>query len=70
MGTASEQLSAFAEQLQFKDIPSKVIERVKLHILDILGIGLAASDMDFAQRVSTRPIHSRTSYGRSSRPSS
>ncbi|MCZ6876128.1 MAG: MmgE/PrpD family protein [bacterium] len=51
MGTASEQLSAFAEQLQFKDIPSKVIERVKLHILDILGIGLAASDMDFARIV-------------------
>ena len=51
MGTASEGLAAFAEQLKFEDIPSNVIARVKLHILDILGIGLAASDMEFARIV-------------------
>ena len=51
MGTASEGLAAFAEQLKFEDIPSDVIARVKLHILDILGIGLAASDMEFARIV-------------------
>lgn len=49
METASQQLSAFAEQLKFEDIPSRVIDRVKLHILDILGIGLAAADMPFAR---------------------
>lgn len=51
METVSQQLSVFAEQLKFEDIPPRVIERVKLHILDILGIGLAASDMPFARIV-------------------
>ncbi len=49
METASQRLAVFAEQLKFEDIPTRVIDRVKLHILDILGIGLAASDMPFAR---------------------
>ena len=43
MATQAEKLAMFAEALKFEDIPSEVITRVKLHLLDILGIGLAAS---------------------------
>jgi 2-methylcitrate dehydratase PrpD len=44
MATQAQHLAEFAERLKFEDIPSEIIERAKLHILDILGIGLAASD--------------------------
>jgi 2-methylcitrate dehydratase PrpD len=49
MGTQSERLAVFAEKLKFEDIPSEVIAQVKLHILDILGIGLAASDLEYGR---------------------
>jgi 2-methylcitrate dehydratase PrpD len=51
MATCAERLAAFAERLKFEDIPSEVISRVKLHLLDILGIGLAASDLEYARMV-------------------
>jgi 2-methylcitrate dehydratase PrpD len=44
MATQAQHLAEFAERLKFEDIPPEVIEWAKLHILDILGIGLAASD--------------------------
>jgi 2-methylcitrate dehydratase PrpD len=43
-------LAHFATSLSFADIPAIVVERAKLHILDALGIALAASQYDFAQR--------------------
>ena len=49
-GTISAALAAFATDVQFADVPANVIERAKLHILDCLGIGLASSGFDFAQR--------------------
>lgn len=49
MATPSEHLATFAEQLKFEAIPSDVIARVKLHILDILGIGVAASNLEYAR---------------------
>ena len=49
METTSQHLSVFTEQLEYEAIPSRVIDRVKLHILDIIGIGLAAADMPFAR---------------------
>lgn len=51
MGTCAERLAAFAEGVKFEDIPAEVIGRVKLHLLDILGIGLAASDLEYARMV-------------------
>lgn len=48
MATQAEQLATFVERLKYDDIPPEVIARVKLHILDILGIGLAASEMEYA----------------------
>jgi 2-methylcitrate dehydratase PrpD len=51
MATQAQQLAVFAERLKFEDIPPQVITRVKLHLLDILGIGLAASGMEYARLV-------------------
>ena len=45
----SEQLAQFTCGLDFEQIPADVIEKAKLHILDALGIALAASRFDFAQ---------------------
>jgi 2-methylcitrate dehydratase PrpD len=51
MTTHAQRLAAFAEQLQFDAIPPDLIARVKLHVLDILGIGLVASRMTYAQAI-------------------
>lgn len=51
MGTHAETLAQFAEAVKFEDIPSEVIARVKLHMLDILGIGLAASSLEYARLI-------------------
>ena len=44
----SDTLAGFARALSWEDIPAPVIERAKLHILDALGIGLAASRYDYS----------------------
>jgi 2-methylcitrate dehydratase PrpD len=51
MVTQAQDLAAFADRLKFEDIPAEVIARVKLHLLDILGIGLAASEMEYARLI-------------------
>lgn len=51
MTTQSQRLAGFAEALKFDDIPPEVIARAKLHILDIVGIGLAASDLEYARLI-------------------
>ena len=48
MWTAAERLAEFAEGLRFEDIPRPVIDEAKQHILDILGISLAASQLPYA----------------------
>jgi 2-methylcitrate dehydratase PrpD len=45
----SEHLAAFTTSLSLSEIPSPVIHHAKLHILDTLGVGLAASSFDFAK---------------------
>jgi len=49
--TQAQHLAEFAERLKFEDIPAEVIARAKLHILDILGIGLAAADLEYARLI-------------------
>ena len=51
MATQSQVLAEFVEKLEYEDIPTQVIERAKLHILDILGIGLAASGLGYAKMI-------------------
>jgi 2-methylcitrate dehydratase PrpD len=51
METVSQKLAAFAASLRYEHIPQKVIDEIKLHILDTLGIGLAASDLEYAHQI-------------------
>ena len=44
----SETLAAYASSLTLAKVPTVVVERAKLHILDALGVALAASTFDFA----------------------
>ncbi|MCX7864049.1 MAG: MmgE/PrpD family protein [Novosphingobium sp.] len=47
----AEAIAAMAVRLVPADVPASVIERAKLHILDAIGLGLAASVQDFAASV-------------------
>ena len=51
MGTYAEQLSDFVSRLKFKDIPVEVIDKAKLHLLDIIGISLACTELEYAKIV-------------------
>lgn len=51
METVSQRLAAFGSALQYEDIPAEVIREVKLHVLDAMGIGLAASEMAYAHQI-------------------
>lgn len=46
-------LADFASALTFDDLPAPVVERAKLHILDALGIALAASRYDYSHKTLT-----------------
>ncbi len=46
-------LARFARGLDLGAVPERVVERAKLHILDALGIGLAASRYDFSHKTLT-----------------
>jgi 2-methylcitrate dehydratase PrpD len=48
MTTAAQRISAFATELDYDDIPAPVVEAAKLHVLDTLGCGLAASALGIA----------------------
>jgi 2-methylcitrate dehydratase PrpD len=48
--TISARLGDFATSLRYEDIPGDVVRQAKLHILDCLGIALASSSFEFAQR--------------------
>jgi 2-methylcitrate dehydratase PrpD len=46
--TAAERFAEFATTLAFEDVPLDVAEHAKLHLLDTLGCGLAASALGIA----------------------
>jgi 2-methylcitrate dehydratase PrpD len=46
--TPAEALAAFAFDLRYEDVPAEVIERLQLHILDLLGVCLVGARMPFA----------------------
>jgi 2-methylcitrate dehydratase PrpD len=43
MGTASQQLAEFVAALRYEDLPPDVVEAAKRHMLDAVGVALAAS---------------------------
>lgn len=47
--TYSQKLSDFVYNLKFDDLPQDVVEKTKLHILDTLGVALAAESEDFTR---------------------
>ena len=47
--TISETIANFAADLTFADLPSTVIERAKLFILDGVGIGFASTRFEFSR---------------------
>ncbi|MCC5860778.1 MAG: MmgE/PrpD family protein [Gammaproteobacteria bacterium] len=47
---SAHRLSGFALGLDLRRVPAPVIERACLHILDALGVALAATGYDFAER--------------------
>lgn len=49
MRTYAEQLGDFTANLEFHDIPGSLIESIKLHLLDTIGVCLACSTMPYAQ---------------------
>ena len=51
METLSDRLARFAAGLRFEDIPSQVAGKAKLHLLDALGIGLAAQREPYARAI-------------------
>jgi 2-methylcitrate dehydratase PrpD len=46
--TLSEELAQFAAGLRYEALPAAVVERVRLHALDILGVCLAGARLEFA----------------------
>jgi len=51
MPTISEKIAAFADSLTFKAIPKNVVEKIKIHLLDTIGISFVSSKMDFGEVV-------------------
>lgn len=49
--TVSEQLSDWVWKLQYKDIPSELIESARENILDIIGCGLFGSTLEWARTI-------------------
>ncbi len=48
MSTLSEQLADFGAALRFEDLPAAVVERVRLHATDLIGVCLLGAPMPFA----------------------
>jgi 2-methylcitrate dehydratase PrpD len=50
VASVSESLASFAAGLRPADLPAEVVARAKRHLLDVLGVALAAAGDDFAAR--------------------
>jgi 2-methylcitrate dehydratase PrpD len=53
MAIAAERLAEFAAELAFDDLQWLILRKAKHHILDMLGICLAASQLPYTTRLST-----------------
>jgi len=49
MGTYSERIADFAVNLKYQSIPSEVVSKAKLHLLDSIGIAFASRTEPFAK---------------------
>src|SRR5699024_2087130 len=51
MKTVTEKVVSCAWETKYEQLPKSVVEKVKGHMLDALGVGLAASELDFSQSI-------------------
>lgn len=51
MSIISQELAQFCDGLDFEAIPKEVVEQIKIHLLDTVGISLVSSTMNFAETV-------------------
>ncbi len=58
--THSERIADFALSLRARDIPQDVTQLARLHLLDAIGVGLAASEGDVQQRMARSLLHGQT----------
>ncbi len=49
--TMAEQFATFAAGLRFEDVPTALVDKAKLHILDTLGCAIAAARSDSAKTI-------------------
>jgi 2-methylcitrate dehydratase PrpD len=49
MSSASERLAQFASDLRFGTLPPPVVDKIKVHVLDLLGVALAATGSDYGR---------------------
>lgn len=61
--THSERIADFALSLRQQDIPSHVVQLARLHILDALGVGIAASVGEVQQRMTKSLVHTHSQVG-------
>ena len=47
--TISERLVQFSENLQYDDIPPEVIDKTKQHVLDLIGVCIGSTRIDFGK---------------------
>ena len=48
MAPAANRLAKFTTSLAYEGIPDEVVEAAKLHVLDVIGCGLAAHGLGIA----------------------
>ncbi len=48
MATAAQRFAQFALELELDAVPDEVVEAAKLHVLDVIGCGLAAHGLGIA----------------------
>ena len=48
MSTLSEELVSFTLDLQYDELPAEVVERIRLHSLDLIGVCLLGAPMNFS----------------------
>ena len=47
--TIAERLAQFSDSLRFEDIPPEVVEKTKQHILDLVGVCIGSTRIDFGK---------------------
>jgi len=51
MASLSEQLARWVLTLRYQDIPEDVLESTKLRVLDVIGLALASTALDYGRAV-------------------